>query len=275
MGRKKIWVSAYTGGKIKHLHKLIPLLPSSYHYCEPYGGLGSVLLNRLQSPIETLNDINMNIINFLRVLRNRTNEFIDYISLVPYSRKEFNDSTEILNASPDDNDEFTRAVAFFVCARQSRGGCGINGTWAMSTTTSRRGMSKEVSGMKGSIAMLSDVAERLLMVQLECRPALEVLKLYDSHMTLFYCDPPYPHESRTGNLYPNEMSDDDHRELAAVLNKAKGRVVISGYKCDLMDELYGDWETHFWITRSTIAKMTSMRLEGVWRNFSESDPPPI
>ena len=57
-------------------------------------------------------------------------------------------------------------------------------------------MSGVVSRWLGSVEMLPDVAERLLRVQIENRPAAEVLRLYDDDDTLFYCDPPYPHGSR-------------------------------------------------------------------------------
>ncbi len=100
-------------------------------------------------------------------------------------------------------------------------------------------MGGAVSRWLGSIKGLPQIAERLLRVQIENRPAIEVIRQYDSVGTLFYCDPPYPHESRGDkNAYGYEMSEDDHRELAYVLGQIKGLLAISGYHCGLMHELY-------------------------------------
>jgi DNA adenine methylase len=106
-------------------------------------------------------------------------------------------------------------------------------------------MSGVVSRWLGSVETLPEIALRLLRVQIENRPALEVIKLYDSPGTLFYCDPPYPHEVRGDTKsYGFEMTDAEHRQLATTLHRARGRVAVSGYRCDLMDALYGDWQRH-------------------------------
>jgi DNA adenine methylase len=104
-------------------------------------------------------------------------------------------------------------------------------------------MSGAVSRWLGSVDGLTQVAERLLRVQIENSDALEVIKRYDRENTLFYCDPPYPPEIR-GDIraYGYEMDAIDHRKLANVLRNCKGKVALSGYKCGLLDELYHDWD---------------------------------
>lgn len=77
------------GGKFNHLDWLLPLLPSCHHYCEPFAGSAAVLLNREPSPVETYNDIDGEVVNFFRVLRDRTDELIKAIALTPFSREEF------------------------------------------------------------------------------------------------------------------------------------------------------------------------------------------
>ena len=100
-------------------------------------------------------------------------------------------------------------------------------------------MAGAVSRWPGAIEDLPDIALRLLRVQIENRPAIEVIRLYDSPETLFYCDPPYIHETRgDNNAYSYEMSDEEHCELALVLNSVQGLVAISGYDCDFMNDLY-------------------------------------
>ena len=76
-------------------------------------------------------------------------------------------------------------------------------------------MAGAVSRWLGSVETLPEIAQRLLRVQIEHSPAIEVIQRYDSEETLFYCDPPYLHESRGDrNAYKYEMTDDEHKELA-------------------------------------------------------------
>lgn len=92
------------------------------------------------------------------------------------------------------------------------------------------------------------------MVQIENDDALNVIKRYDSFETLFYCDPPYPHGSRGDkNAYKYEMSDLMHIKLAEVLKSIKAKVAISGYRCELMDELYKDWNVHVAKTKKALS----------------------
>lgn len=103
-------------------------------------------------------------------------------------------------------------------------------------------MSGVVSRWLGSVLSLPEIATRLLRVQIENRPALEVIRIYDSADTLFYCDPPYPHQSRgDSSAYGFEMTDFDHQNLSKLLHRIKGLAAVSGYRCDLYDELFSDW----------------------------------
>ncbi|MCV3212402.1 DNA adenine methylase [Plectonema radiosum NIES-515] len=107
--------------------------------------------------------------------------------------------------------------------------------------TTRAGMAGAVSRWLGSVEGLSEIVQRLLRVQIENHPAIDVIKRYDSSETLFYCDPPYPHDSRgDARAYAYEMTDEEHRELAHVLQNVQGKVAVSGYDCSLMQELYAD-----------------------------------
>jgi DNA adenine methylase len=128
-------------------------------------------------------------------------------------------------------------------------------------------MSGVVSRWLGSVEMLPAIAERLLRVQIENRPAIDVLRLYDSADTLFYCDPPYPHESRgDAKAYGFEMSDTEHGSLARQLKAAAGKVIVSGYRCSLMDRLYGDWR-RVDAPSKTCHSVKKPRREALWLNF--------
>lgn len=194
--KRKLIAFGWYGGKFSHLGWLLPLLPKCHHYCEPFGGSAAVLLNREPSPVETYNDIDGEVVNFFRVLRDKTELLIRAIALTPFSHEEF---YRAITTNGEDISDVERARRFFVRARQARTGLAQTaslGRWANCKRTSRAGMAGVVSRWLGSIHMLPEIAERLLRVQIENRPALEVILLYDDKDTLFYCDPPYPHEVR-------------------------------------------------------------------------------
>ncbi len=204
----KLIAFGWYGGKFSHLDWLLPLLPQTKHYCEPFGGSAAVLLNREPSPVETYNDLDGEVVNFFRVLRTQKDALIEAIGLTPFSREEFE-----LAISPNNQElsDLERARRFFVRARQVRTGLAqtaSTGRWAHCLLTSRAGMAGAVSRWLGSVEGLAEIAQRLLRVQIEHAPAIEVIQRYDSEETLFYLDPPYPHDSRgDSKAYAYEMTD--------------------------------------------------------------------
>jgi DNA adenine methylase len=163
-----------------------------------------------------------------------------------------------------------RARRFFIRARQVRTGLAQTasiGRWANCKNTSRAGMSGVVSRWIGSVDTLPAIVERLLRVQIENRPATDVVRLYDSKGTVFYCDPPYPHSSRNDNkAYGTEMTDKEHEKLAWVLLKVRGKVAVSGYRCDLMDSLYKDFRRYD-AAEKTCHSVKKPRREALWVNY--------
>ncbi len=267
-GRRKLIAFGWYGGKFSHLSWLLPLLPECHHYCEPYAGSGAVLLNRDSSPIETYNDLDGEVCNFFRVLREQKEQLVEAIGLTPFSREEFSIACEFVA----DLQPLERARRFYVRARQVRTGLAQRaslGRWANCKQTSRAGMSGVVSRWLGAIDMLPEIAERLIRVQIENRPAVDVIALYDSSDTLFYCDPPYIHDTRgDSKAYGNEMSDEDHAELAATLSSVNGKVALSNYDCDLMDALYRqpEWRKII-IPERTNHATKGKRTEVLWTNY--------
>ncbi|HNS39454.1 MAG: DNA adenine methylase [Anaerolineae bacterium] len=263
---KKIAFGWY-GGKFSHLDWLLPLLPESQHYCEPFGGSAAVLINREPSPLETFNDIDGDIANFFRVLRDQKESLIEAIGLTPFSREEF----ELAIADPgEDLSDLERARRFYVRARQVRTGLAqtaSSGRWAHCRLSSRAGMAGAVSRWLGAVEALPEIAQRLLRVQIEHDDAFNVIERYDSPDTLFYCDPPYPHESRGDNkAYAFEMTDAQHRQLASLLRTVKGKVAISSYHSPLMNELYEGW-TCVVAPIKTAHSIKLPRTEVLWVNY--------
>lgn len=266
--RKKLIPFGWYGGKFSHLDWLLPLLPNAHHYCEPFAGSGAVLLNREPSPIETYNDLDGEVVNFFRVLREQKEALVEAIGLTPFSREEFGLACTL---DPDVS-PLERARRFYVRARQVRTGLAQTATigrWANCKDTSRAGMSGVISRWLGGVEALPQIAERLIRVQIENRPAVDVIRLYDSPQTLFYCDPPYTHETRGDTrAYGYEMTNAQHNELAEVLNACRGRVAVSNYQCDLMDSLYPapKWIRTTSVER-TIHSTKDKRSEALWTNY--------
>src|SRR3990172_11936222 len=117
-GRRLIAFGWY-GGKFSHLNWLLPLLPDCHHYCEPFGGSAAVLLNREPSPVETYNDIDGEVVNFFRVLREEKDQLVETIGLTPFSREEF---YRAISTNDEVLSDVERARRFFVRARQARTG---------------------------------------------------------------------------------------------------------------------------------------------------------
>jgi DNA adenine methylase len=265
--RRKI-VFGWYGGKYNHLDWLLPLLPDCHHYCEPFSGSGAVLINRLPSPVETYNDIDGDVVNFFKVLRDRSDDLMKVIAMTPFSREEFFHA--VSGNGERSLSKLERARRFYIRARQTRTGLAQTATlgrWANCKNTSRSGMSGVISRWFGGIECLAEIAERLLRVQFENRPAEDVLRLYDDKGTLFYCDPPYLHATRgDSKAYGFELDEQEHIGLANLLATRKGKVAVSGYRCDLMDDLYKDWK-RFDAPLKHCHSIKKPRQECLWMNY--------
>jgi DNA adenine methylase len=128
-------------------------------------------------------------------------------------------------------------------------------------------MSGVVSRWVGGIDALEEIAHRLLRVQIENRPALDVIRLYDSPQTLFYCDPPYVHSTRgDAKAYGFELNDEEHATLAEALNQIRGKAALSGYRCDKMDTWYEGWNRFDAPVKKTHS-VKQIRQECLWMNY--------
>jgi len=267
----KVIAFGWYGGKYVHLDWLLPLLPRTTHFCEPFGGSAAVLLNRLPSPVETYNDLDGEVVNFFRALREHKETLIEQIGLTPFSREELRQACEEPTTGLGD---IERARRFYVRARQVRTGLAQTasaGRWAHCLLTSRAEMAGAVSRWLGAVEDLNLIAQRLLRVQLENEPAVNVIQRYDSPETLFYCDPPYPHSARGDkNAYAFEMTDKQHRELADALRCVRGKVALSSYRSPLYDELYADWR-RIDGPEKVINSVKQIRQEALYANYDPEE----
>ncbi|MGD0460998.1 MAG: DNA adenine methylase [Tepidisphaeraceae bacterium] len=251
------------GGKHYLAEWIIGQFSAHRVYLEPFGGAASVLLNKPPVEVEAYNDLDLRITRLFRVLQNQGVEFVSRVRFIPYSQKEFEDA----GSYPANATEVDKAVSDFVRWRQSFGGKGKN--WSYTTARARGGMAGDVNAWWTAIDQLPEIIERLKRVQILHQPALQAIRRFDSPDTLIYCDPPYLHETRSENsrnIYGVEMSQEDHRQLAAVLNSCAGTVVLSGYPSAVYDLLLRDWRrVEFKIANHAAGGRTkSRKTEVIW-----------
>lgn len=227
---------SWFGGKGKMLAKLLPLIPYGRLYCEPFGGAGSILLNREPSPVELLNDLHGNLINLYRHIQDKDQDLIYRLKWTLYSRDEFRKAIGILQdpeALPLD-----RAWAMFVATNQGFSGTfKSEGNWGRSVTASNRGMAQTVAKWQSRLALFEQWHQRLARVQLENRDGLAVIDWANIEDAVIYVDPPYPLATRKSGGYLHECTDEWHRSLVAKLKTFAGSVVASSYDNPIYAEL--------------------------------------
>lgn len=248
----------YHGGKWKLAPWIIDHLPHHRIYVEPYGGAASVLLRKPRSYSEVYNDLDGEVVNLFRVLRNpaQARELIRLISLTPYAREEYDGS---FGSDPDPIERARRTLVR--SGMSSSSGILTRNKGFRADTKERSPLAHE---WPPTIKRIEQAMTRLQGVIIENRPALQVIQRHDAADTLHYVDPPYIFDTRgveAGSAYLHDMSDAEHIEMAETLRTLDGMVVLSGYRCDLYDDLFAGWQR---VDRSTHADGARDRVECLW-----------
>jgi DNA adenine methylase len=263
------------GGKHYLAPKIVALMPDDcLHYVEPYFGGGSVLLAKdAEGCSEVVNDRNGPLTNFWRVLQcPRSFEmFIRNAQATPFSEDVWQRACEKL-AQPckaPDTICISCGYCFFICCRQSLAGR-MTDFATLSRTRTRRRMNEQASAWLTAVEGLPAVHKRLQRVVILNRDALEVIRQQDGEKTLFYLDPPYLHETRaTTGEYAFEMTAEQHHELLCLIRTIRGKVMLSGYRSKMYDEMLAGWKRHdFELPNNAAAGESKRRMtECLWVNF--------
>jgi DNA adenine methylase len=267
-------VLRYHGGKFRLAPWILSFFPAHVVYVEPFGGAASILLQKQRVGAECYNDLDGNVVNLFRILRDpeRALELQRRVELTPFAREEFDWAYEPI---VDDMDGAHKLIIKSFMGHGSDSATRSCRTGFRSKLSDGRVLpSVEYSTWSNAIP---DFTRRLRGVVIENRDALEVIARMDSPTTLIYADPPYCHSTRSAIMsrssgthgYRHEMTDEDHRALARVLRASKGMIVLSGYPSALYDEdLYPDWIRH---ERRHVADGGKFRTEVVWINQTCAD----
>jgi DNA adenine methylase len=256
------------------VNNLLKYFPCHHTYVELFGGSASVLLNKKPSKVEIYNDINGNLVNFFRVIRDKSQfkKFYQIVNLIPYSRKEFFDAKRTLNEGEDAE----RAVKFFIIGRMSFSG-NFGSSWGYARFASGNNKARDVNAWLTSIEALPQITRRLKNVQIDARSYEQVMKYFDDPRIFIYADPPYLNTLSTSwkDAY-SVWNIDEHKRFLNLCLKSKSKIMISGRPSELYDNILNLWEqkTFKSVLRSARAdkedKSRSRRkqaVEKIWMNY--------
>ncbi|WP_407321782.1 DNA adenine methylase [Dickeya ananatis] len=255
-------VIRYHGAKFRLAPWIIQQMPDHTCYVEPFGGAAGVLIQKPRSYAEVYNDLDNEVVNLFRVLRDPTlnQRLQDACALTPYSRDEF------CAARESTNDPVERARRMVVRSSMGFGSAaGLGGTSGF-RSDSKRKYSTASHLWARYPETLSAVCNRLQGVIIENSDALIVMRQHDAPTTLHYIDPPYMPETRVkGNRYYNhEMTAEHHEQLLSVIKTLNGMVMISGYDCELYRDVLTGWRCEQKQSRISASSGTAIRTECLW-----------
>ena len=256
------------GGKFHVRERLVRVLMSIPHRIrtEAFAGAGSVSLAMPRCHVEVLNDLDGEIVNLFKVLRDprRSPELIRLMRLTPYAREEFEGSYKAIGTRAS---KVERARIFLVRAwmgYSSRGATSPHRTGFRANCGRSSLPSVDWSRLPGSFG---EICERLQGILIEHREATEIIRRYDAPDALHFADPPYVFSTRPGGAkrgYRHELDDEAHRELAACLHACKGAWVVCGYPSTLYDEVL--FSGAYRLQYETHSEAAAKRVEVCWSN---------
>lgn len=266
----------YFGGKTAIAAQIVKLLPEHGHYVETHAGSLAVLLAKRPSAMETVNDLDQDLMTFWRVLRDRPGDLARVCALTPHSRVEASMAADPAPTWPAGLDELERARLMWVKLTQCRAGLTGQRTGWRHYQDSRGSHSSMPDYLDAYVARIAAAAARLRGVSLECQAESRMIELYGRHeRNLLYVDPPYLQSVRQGSsgdrnrgpMYASEFrSDAEHAQLLEALLGCRAGVVLSGYASALYDGMLAGW------SRMEISTVTGNggddrgRVEVVWSN---------
>jgi DNA adenine methylase len=253
----------YFGGKSFMTDIILNNFPKEYKiYVEGFGGGGSILFAKEPTSLEIYNDLGKNVYSLFKVIsdKEKFNRLKERLDLVFYSadlRAEYKAFLKDPSISLED-----RAFYFFYVNRSS-----FNGVGGLSRTMLvRRNTSKSVSDFLSAIDRLPEVHARLSHIIVENTNALNLLDKYNQDNVFFYLDPPYVKSTRkSGQNYEVEMEDSEHLELIKKVIASNAKILISGYNCEIYDEL--NCNKNWTRVDFQSPNSGSEAVESLWRNY--------
>lgn len=259
----------YPGSKWSIADWIIAHFPENYEkmvYLEPFVGSGAVFFNKAPGSVETINDLDSNIVNLFFILREQPDELKRVLSLTPYSREEYDRAFEPCE------DPLEKARRYIVKTTQAIG-AKLSGS---SKSGWRNHKQMKIGGTAckwGGITDTIDAAAARLrgdtthIVQIEHMDALRLIERYDNPDVLMYLDPPYLRSSRkSGALYAIEMDMVGQKQLLSLITQSRAKIIISGYENDLYNDTLAGWNKDSTMSQTTSTKKA---METIWMNYPQ------
>lgn len=218
---------SYYGWKQMMLKDILPLIPQHNIYIEPYFGGWSVYRAKQPAKCEVINDVNMNVVNFYQVLKNKGSELEAKIKDTLHSRETYRKALFVYDCPRlFADDKVIQARAFYVATNQGFLNK-IGSRWY-----DREKRSSQV--FKNKVDMFGvDLMERLRHTQIEQNDAYKVIQSRDRIDAFIYCDPPYIGTNQWH--YGGYEMEHFIRDLEVLAN-VKGKFLLSNYPSEILDE---------------------------------------
>lgn len=255
----------YSGAKWRIADWIVSLMPPHKSYLEPFFGSGAVFFSKPPSRIETINDLDGEVINLFTCAREHTEELAMAVAMTPYSREEYERAWALLVSGRVDRlPPVERARLTLVRYWQTHGCNAIyKGGWK--NDVAGREYAYAAQYWNRLPAWVAAAAMRLKSAQIEQIQAIELIRRFRSPDVLIYADPPYVLSTRKSKQYRVEMDDSDHVDLLLALQEHPGPVMLSGYDSELYNDMLTGWTK---LQRATLAEKGLHRTETLWMNFS-------
>lgn len=248
----------YPGSKRRIANWIIENMHQHHSYVEPFAGMLAIYFRKEKSPIETINDIDGDIYNFFKQIRDNPEEFSRAIALTPYCRREHQECFSRENIT-----DLERARLFAIRVMQGHSGR-MNERTSWKLDVYGRPKSYAVGYWNEMPDLIIQMAERLKDAQIENRPAIDVIENFNKPGVLIYADPPYVLDTRSREQYRYEMTDKEHEEMLKVLLKHQGYVMLSGYDNEMYNDYLRKWHK---LQLKTRAENNLERIETLWLNY--------
>lgn len=228
----------WVGGKQRLRKYVLDLLPAHTCYVEPFCGAAWVLFGKQPKGVEVINDIDNDLINFFRVVKEQPQALIDSFEWELVSRAEFNRLKEL---DVTKLDSIQRAHRFYYLIMAGWGG---EFKYPRFQTAVKDGASgnRLINAILTLHERIMPVYKRLQTVIIESMQWADCVDRYDSPTTVFYIDPPYP--MNNCNYVHNMRDMNDHTTLMERLSKSKGRWIVSLYDNTAVRDLYKRFNFH-------------------------------
>ncbi|HEY1791558.1 MAG TPA: DNA adenine methylase [Opitutaceae bacterium] len=241
-------VISWPGGKGRMLKHLLPLIPAHTCYVEPFFGGGALFFAKPQSHHEVINDINNDLVSFMRNARLHLDALLDETDLVLNSRKEFEDYLEQAGLT-----EIQRAARWFLRNRLSFGGMGR--TFAVTRTHSLTSRAQRIIAIRS-------LSRRLDRTTVENRDWAKIVDLYDFDEAFFFFDPPYL--DGAGAAYEG-WSELELTRFCQRIQKLKGAWLVTFQDCEQVRDLLPGYTTKAVVRANGIGNNGRVRSGRVYR----------